>query len=326
MNRSMARLFAIGAARVWARAWWILALATLAAFGPRAAGAQDTKAFPPGPGRTRVVLLGTGTPTADPRRSGPCVAVVSGGQAYLVDFGPGVVRRAVAAWESGVAELEPTRLTIAFVTHLHSDHTVGYPDLIFTPWTIGRREPLVVYGPSGIESMTEHILAAYEQDIEIRTRGLERSDATGYLVTAHEIEPGIVYRDGGLSVEAIAVHHGAWPEAYAYRFVAPDRTIVISGDTAPSDALLEAARGADVLVHEVYALEEFRRRPASWREYHETFHTSTHQLGEIASEARPKLLVLYHQLLFGASEETLLRELREVYDGEVAYGRDLEVY
>jgi ribonuclease BN (tRNA processing enzyme) len=123
-----------------------------------------------GASRTKVVLLGTGTPVPDPDRSGPATAIVVDGSAYLVDFGPGVVRRAEAAvLERGITALEPGNLKVAFVTHLHSDHTAGYSDLILTGWTSGRSTPLEVYGPSGIQSMTEHILQAYRIDIETRT-------------------------------------------------------------------------------------------------------------------------------------------------------------
>lgn len=112
--------------------------------------------------QTKVVLLGTGTPAATPDRSGPATAIVVNNTAYLVDFGPGVVRRASAAATSrSITALQPTRLRVAFVTHLHSDHTVGYSDLIFSPWTLGRRVPLEVYGPKGLKAMTEHLLEAY---------------------------------------------------------------------------------------------------------------------------------------------------------------------
>ena len=109
---------------------------------------------------SQLVLLGTGTPNADPDRSGPAVAVIVNQTPYLIDFGPGVVRRAAAAYEQGVEGLEICRLNRAFVTHLHSDHTAGYPDLILTPWVLGRRRPLEVYGPAGLQAMTEHILRA----------------------------------------------------------------------------------------------------------------------------------------------------------------------
>ena len=99
--------------------------------------------------QTKLVLLGTGTPNACPNANGPSSAVVVGDRAYLVDFGPGVVRQASAAYFNGVDALRPDLLTVAFCTHLHTDHTAGYPDLIFTPWVLERPVPLKVFGRSG---------------------------------------------------------------------------------------------------------------------------------------------------------------------------------
>jgi ribonuclease BN (tRNA processing enzyme) len=274
---------------------------------------------------SKVVLLGTGTPNAEPERSGPSVAIVVGQTAYIIDFGPGVVRRAAAACQAGIEALEVSQLKLAFLTHLHSDHTAGYPDLILTPWVLGRHEPLEVYGPVGMLAITEHILAAYEEDVRARIGGLEPVNETGWLVKAYEIGPGIVYQDLNVTVEAFPVRHGSL-EAFGFRVYAPDRTIVVSGDTAPFEGIVDEYRGCDVLLHEVYSLARFEKRSEVWRGYHSSMHTSSHELAEIASRAKPGLLVLYHQLLWGATEEELLREVQERYDGMVVSGRDLEVY
>jgi ribonuclease BN (tRNA processing enzyme) len=180
---------------------------------------------------TKLILLGTGTPNAEPGRSGPAAAVVAAEQPYVVDFGPGVVRRAAGAG------LDPKRLTRAFLTHLHSDHTAGYPDLILTPWTLEREEPLEVYGPPGLEAMTERVLAAYEADIAERLRGLQPANDTGWRVNARDIEAGFIYRDDNVEVEAFAVDHGSW-DAYGYKFRTEGRTIVISSDTAPTEIMV----------------------------------------------------------------------------------------
>src|SRR6202521_6041108 len=122
--------------------------------------AQEPGGASPAP--TRVVLLGTGTPRADPSRSGPATAIVVNDTPYLVDAGPGIVRRAAAAvLDRGVTALDVTNLRIVFLTHLHSDHTVGLPDLILSPWTLGRRVALEAYGPPGIIAMALHLLEAY---------------------------------------------------------------------------------------------------------------------------------------------------------------------
>lgn len=277
--------------------------------------------------RAKVVLLGTGTPIPDPQSSGPAVAVVVNGQAYLFDAGAGVVRRAeAAAVTHKIMALDATRLTRLFLTHLHSDHTLGYPDVMLTPWVVGRREPLEVYGPKGTAAMTEHLKLAYGEDIGMRTQGFEHLNPL--QVNVHEIAAGLVYKDANITVRAIPVPHGSWPQAFGYSIVADGRTIVISGDTAPSTAITEACHECDVLVHEVYSAERFTARfsPGA-RRYHTTFHTSTKELAEIASKSKPKLLVLYHQLYFGAPEEVdLEKEVRQGYSGNVVNGRDLGIY
>jgi len=274
---------------------------------------------------SKIVLLGTGNPNADPARSGPSMAIAVNQRAYVVDAGPGVVRRAAAAYRLGVAGLDAPKLNVLFLTHLHSDHTVGYPDFIFTPWVLGRDEPLQVYGPPGIRAMTDHLLAAYREDVRERLEGLEPANSTGYLVHATEIEPGIVYADENVSVEAFHADHGSWP-AFGYKFHTPDRIIAISGDTAPCDACLDAYRGCDVLIHEVYSATGLAWHAPAWQDYHAAVHTSSRQLARIASLVKPQLLILTHQLFHGVSEQELLREVTDTYDGCVVSGKDLEVY
>jgi len=276
---------------------------------------------------SQIVLLGTGTPIADPERSGSAVAIVVNGSSYLVDFGPGVVRRAVEAYQvHGIEALLPENLKRAFVTHLHSDHTAGYPDLILTPWVLDRDEPLEVYGPEGIREMTEHVLAAYTEDIHMRLFGLEEANRNGWKVNAYEIRPGMIYQDENVTVEAFPVEHGSWPQAFGFKFICPDRTIVISGDTRPCRSLLEHAAGCDVLVHEVYCVQTFNERSPQWQAYHSYYHSSAYEVAEIASRIRPDLLVLYHQLFWGAPEGSILDEVREKYDGKVVSGCDLDIY
>jgi ribonuclease BN (tRNA processing enzyme) len=196
-------------------------------------------------GHTQIVLLGTGTPRPDPQRSGPATAVVVDGTPYLVDAGPGIVRRAAAAYDKGIQGLAVANLQTAFITHLHSDHTVGYPDLIFTTWLQGRHRPLKVYGPAGLEAMTKYILLAWQADIDVRTKGLEQRDAAGLTVEAHDVKPGRIYQDSSIKVTAFPVLHGDLP-AYGYRFQTSDRTVVISGDASPSPELINSCRKCDV--------------------------------------------------------------------------------
>lgn len=274
---------------------------------------------------TQLVLLGTGTPNADPERFGSSLAIVVNDTPYLVDAGPGVVRRASAAYQRGVTGLAVSRLNRLFLTHLHSDHTVGLPDLLLTPWVLERESPLDIYGPAGTQSLVDHLLAAYEQDIHERSTGLEPANTTGCTATVTEIGAGVCYRDDLVSVEAFPVKHGSWP-AFGYKFTTSDRVIVISGDTCPVESVVEQAAGCDILVHEVYSVAGFQRRPAEWQRYHASVHTSAHELAAIARRTQPGLLVLVHQLFWGISPDELVAEVRSGYGGAVVCGNDLDVF
>jgi ribonuclease BN (tRNA processing enzyme) len=289
--------------------------------GASAAGQQSP---PVAESKTKIVLLGTGTPGPDPERSGPATAIVVNDTAYLVDFGPGVVRRASAAADKGIKALEPTNLRVAFVTHLHSDHTVGYADLIFTPWTVGRRVPLEVYGPKGLKAMTEHILEAYRVDIETRTNpnGNQRGFPDGHNVNAHEIGPGVVYKDANITVTAFATKHAM--ESYGYRFDTIDRSIVISGDTNPTQDTINACRGCDVLIHEALTPTWLAKRPDTFQHFAAKYHTTTPQLTELARQAKPRLLILYHYS--SSTPEELYDDMLARYSGHFVIGRDLDVY
>ena len=295
----------------------------------RTASAQNpanTQRLPAASAHTQVVILGTGNPNSDPDRSGPAVAIVVGDAAYLVDCGPGVVRRAAAAELHGIQALTAKNLKIVFITHLHSDHTLGYPDLIFSPWVLGRSEPLEAYGPRGLRRMTGHIEKAWEKDIHVRTTGLEQANLTGYKVDVHEISPGVVYTDKNVKVTAFLVKHGIWDQAFGYRFDTADRSIVISGDTAPAESVVAACNGCDVLLHELYNPKGEQLREPHWKAYFKSFHTTPEELGEIATRARPRLLVLYHQVFHKLSEEDLVEQVRQHYSGKFVSARDLGVY
>ena len=296
---------------------WMLAVAaaSVALLAARHVAAQSS---------TVVVMLGTGTPRPTPDRSGPATAVVVNGTPYLVDAGPGIVRRAQAAVDKGIAALAMPKLTTLFLTHLHSDHTVGYPDLIFTTWVQGRNQPLNVFGPSGTEAMTRHILDAWQVDIDVRTTGLEQRSRSGVEIRAHDVQPGVVFKDANVTVTAFRAAHGEMPQAFGYKFQSADRTIVISGDTSPGAALIDACRRCDVLIHEAFSE---RYQPAdmpNWKEYRPRYHTTPQQLAEIANKTRPGLLVVYHH---GAGpDEQYLNEIRAGYAGKIAIARDLDIY
>ena len=174
--------------------------------------------------------------------------------------------------------------------------------------------------------MTDHIEQAWSEDIQVRRRGLEQANATGYKVNVHEIRAGVIFRDENVSVTAIPVKHGIWKQAFGYKFETRGRKIVISGDTAPTDEIVKACDGCDVLLHEVYNPRGKELNDPHWKEYFRTFHTSPTELGDIARRAHPRLLVVYHESREGLSAADLSEQISKEYSGKWVSAKDLEVY
>jgi ribonuclease BN (tRNA processing enzyme) len=246
-------------------------------------------------------------------------------EAFIVDAGPGLVRRAAAAYGRGIGSLRADKLNYLFLTHLHSDHTIGLPDILLTPWVMERKTPLTIFGPKGTEDMVKHITYAYEKDINVRRKGLERANDVGWRSVVSEIGPGTVFENENVRISAFKVRHTSWDAAFGYRFETKDGTVVISGDCSPTPDLIDHYSGADILVHEVYSITGFMGHSEKWRDYHRSAHTSSAELAEIALKVLPKKLVLYHTLLWGASEQDLMDEISSVHKGEIILGNDLDV-
>lgn len=307
----------------------LLAPILLASLSPIAAGAAHAQgpAARTLPDTTTVVLLGTGTPVTIHDAQGPATAVVAGGRLFVFDAGPGLVRQIEAAglpYRGGA-------ITRVFLTHLHSDHTLGLPDVIFSTWVMGRRAVLPIVGPPGTRWMCDRIAEAWREDIAMRTNGLEHGFPNGWAYDVREVTSGVVYDSAGVTIRAIPVLHGDWEHALAYRIEAPGKTIVISGDTRPCPAVEEAARGADLLIHEVYPesrlVPEDRPGGDDWPKYMRAFHTSDRELGAIAARAKPRTLVLYHIVRMRGTDAELLQGVRAGgFTGDVVIGRDLDRY
>ncbi|MCP8687577.1 MBL fold metallo-hydrolase [Marinobacterium sedimentorum] len=278
--------------------------------------------------QTDVVILGTGTPVPDADRSGPSTAVIYNDQAYVFDAGGGMVQRAIeAAQKKGIKALYPTSIKHLFLTHLHSDHVLDYPELAATYWW-RRTEQLTAYGPTGLKAMTDGYYAMLARDIELRTDGHQPvENPTFYQVKVNEYsEGGWIVQDGDVRIEAFSVLHGSIEPAFGYKITTPDKVVVISGDTAYSENLAEIAKGADVLVHEVINEAGLSKLPEFWQRYHGSSHTKTSELAKLASVAQPGVLVLTHILHYGAPIESTLTEVQQGYDGKVVLANDLDVF
>ncbi len=276
---------------------------------------------------TQVVMLGTGNPIPDAYRAGPSIAIVHKGEAYLFDVGAGAIQNAVTArYKYDIPSLYPSQICCVFLTHLHSDHTMDYSELVFTLWW-RRRQELSAWGPAGLQDMTDAAYTMMAVDTAIRISGLQPVQSPdAYIVNVTEIVEGVVFQKDDLTIEAFEVNHGEVKPAYGYRITTDDKTIVISGDTAVSEKLLEMSRGVDLLFHEVISNTGLSQRPEFWQKYHRSYHTIASDLGALATEARPGLLVLFHGLFYGVPEAVVLDEVRTSYEGEVVLADDLDLF
>lgn len=284
-----------------------------------------TPAF--GAGKSRLILLGTaGGPTPKPNRAAPAQVIVVDGAAYVIDCGNGVARQLVLA---GV----PLRsLRAIFVTHMHSDHVADLGNLQWLAWADNLTTPVDSYGPPPLTGMIEQFLGMNRVDIETRIAD-EGRPPLAPLMRGHDLStPGPVMRDDRVRVTAALVNHPPMVPSFAYRFDCPDRSIVISGDTSASPALVALAKGADVLVHEIMlesAIDSLIRNAPDARTLKQHLlasHSTGEQVGRAATEAGVKTLVLSHFVPGGAPfipDDVWLAAVRPWFKGEVLVGRDL---
>src|SRR5690242_6225076 len=271
----------------------------------------------PGPANFRVTLLGTGSPVLSETRFGPSILVEAGDQRLVFDAGRGAAQR---LQQLGVPF---DRIDAIFLTHLHSDHIVGLPDLWLTGWIIGRRTvPWELVGPTGTAAMAAHLAQAFAFDIDIRVKDGGQNAAGGQL-SARDVAPGVVYERGGVKVTAFLVDHGMVAPAFGYRIEYGGRTVVLSGDTRYSPELIAVARGADLLVHEVVLAPPDVAPSAP---YYRAFahHTTPEQAAEVFARARPTLAVYSHIVIFGGVDEAeIVSRTRRGYAGPLLLGHDL---
>lgn len=289
--------------------------------GPAAAQA------PPAAQTLRITLLGTGAPAPRLDRFGPSILVEAGPARLLFDCGRGATQR---LWQ---LKIPLGTVNTVFFTHLHSDHTVGFPDLWLTGWlpaAYGRRAvPVRLFGPAGTAAMMAALRQAYAWDLRVRAD--EGTPAAGATVAATDIAPGVVYEQDGIRVTAFEVKHGERLQpAFGYRIDYAGRAVVLSGDTGPSDNLVRVAQGADVVVHEVAAARpELLARSATAREVL-SFHTQPEAAGRVFSQVKPRLAVYAHIVLLTTDPavpppdaQELLPRTRTTYAGPLELGEDL---
>ncbi len=269
-----------------------------------------------------VTLLGTSAPPPVMDRFGPSILVEAGGQKFLFDAGRGALQRLTQL------QVRWQEVHGVFLTHLHSDHVVGFPDLWLTGWLIGpgRDIPLQVWGPRGTSKMMSHLEHAYEYDIRIRLYD-DRASPDGVVLLAEDIREGVVYNKDRVQITAVEVDHTPVKPAFGYRIDYAGRAVVLSGDTRVSDNLIRYAHEVDVLVHEVAVPVTFQRAGILPERANRVIahHVTPEQAGEVFTRAQPKLAVYSHIVLPTATEQDLMPATRQTYAGPLALGEDLMV-
>jgi ribonuclease Z len=268
-----------------------------------------------------LVLLGTGCPSVHLERYGPAALVEHGGQAILVDCGSGVTQRLLAAGCPG------RDIDALLLTHLHSDHLVDLYQLIISSWHQGRERPQRVFGPPGTKRYVEGLMKLWEPERSLRIKHEARPSTAGLEVEVTEIAPGQRLQFGALSATVVEVDHKPVRHAYGFLFEGGGKRIAVSGDTRRSAALIEAARGADILLHEVFIHEALPViagvRTAETVSNVASYHTLSSEVGKIAQEAGAGLLVLTHFVPPSCDRDALLEEVRADFEGPVVVGEDL---
>ncbi|WHZ17896.1 MAG: Hydrolase, HAD superfamily [Rhodanobacteraceae bacterium] len=277
--------------------------------------------------RSKLILLGTaGGPTPKVDRSAPANAIVIGDDIYVIDCGNGVGRQMVKAG------LDLGHIRDVFITHQHSDHNADYGNLLLLSWAGGLHTPVDTYGPPPLVRMTELFLEMDAFDIGIREQD-EGRPPLAPLIVPHEItQGGLVMQDANVKVTAALVQHPPVTPAFAYRFDCPDRSIVFSGDTHPVESLIELAHGADILVHEVIdqdfidAIAKSEPQAGRLRQHLLAAHTPMSQVGQIATEAGVKTLVLNHFVPSeGIPDQVWYDAVKPHFAGRIIVGHDLMV-
>lgn len=265
----------------------------------------------------RVTLLGTGIPDPKPDRYGSSTLVEAGDEKFIFDCGRGSLQRLS---ETGVPLKEIKRL---FLTHLHSDHTVGIPDLWLTSWIFGRwEEPFYVRGPSGTKNMMDSLQKAFEFDLEVRPVH-DLLPEKGSRMDVREISEGVVYENNGIKITAFKVDHHPVKHAYGYRIDYKGKSATLSGDTRICENLVKFANNTDLLVHNVGAAREEDLKVSERYRRIMNLHSSPEETGELFAKVRPKLAVYSHMVLFKVNKDYIIERTRKTYDGPLEIGEDL---
>ena len=266
----------------------------------------------------KVTILGSGTPRISFERFSQSILIEHKQDKYLFDAGRGALIR---LYQSNIL---PNEIKNIFITHLHSDHILGFSDILMTGWVYHRDSPLQIYGPEGTKNFVKNTLKAYEDDINVRIQDPENLDILGLQSNVVTIYDGFNYQNNGLTIEAFSVKHEPFTHAFGFKIYNSKYCVVISGDTTYSETVIEKAKGCDLLIHEIAHASEHTLKKYSKAKGVISYHTNAVEVSDIINKTYPRLTVLNHVLsLDGSSDEEILNLIKQKTNHDVLIAKDL---
>ncbi len=266
----------------------------------------------------KVTILGSGTPRISYERFSQSILVEHKKDKYLFDAGRGSLIR---LYQSNVL---PNEIKNIFFTHLHSDHILGFSDILMTGWVYHRKSPLQIYGPEGTKDFVDNTLKSYQDDINVRTQKPESLDPAGLQSSVKTIHDGFTYQNNGLTIEAFAVKHEPFTHAFGFKIYSENYCLVISGDTTYSERVIQQASGCDLLIHEIAHASENTLQKYPKARGVVSYHTNAIEVSDIINKAQPRLTILNHVLsLDGSSDDEILDTIKKNTDHDVLIAKDL---
>ena len=266
----------------------------------------------------KVTILGSGTPRVSYERFSQSILVEHKQDKYLFDVGRGALIR---LYQSNIL---PNEITNIFLTHLHSDHILGFSDILMTGWVYHRQSPLQIYGPKGTQNFVDSTIKAYKEDINVRSQAPENLDIKGLQTNIETIYDGFEYQNNGLTIEAFAVKHEPFAHAYGFKIYNERYCVVISGDTSYSEKVIEKSKGCDLLIHEIAHASEHTMKKYPKAKGVISYHTNVVEVSDIINKTRPRLTILNHVLsLDGSSDDEILNKVKQNTKHDVLIAKDL---
>ncbi len=266
----------------------------------------------------KIIILGSGTPRVNIDRFSQSILIEHKQDKFLFDTGRGALLRL------NQSNILPNEIHNIFFTHLHSDHILGFADILMTGWVYHRKSPLNIYGPKGTKNFVESTIRSYKEDINVRSSPPESLDKNNLKSNITVIQDGYKLEKNGLTIEAFSVKHEPFTHAFGFKIFNEKYCMIISGDTTYTENIIKQAQNCDILIHEIAHASEHTLQKFPKARGVISYHTDIKQISKIVNKAKPRLTILNHVLsLDGSSDDEILKNLKKHTNHDVRIAKDL---